>query len=89
MLLLHPGAVFCTEVLQCCFHMQSHSMPTPHQLPDPLQPQQRSISPGGYEQFSLSDNFPSLHVLSPPPQQQTSSLSRQQLPPFDMSTGAL
>jgi hypothetical protein len=61
----------------------------PHQLPDPMQPQQRSLSPGGFEMFSLSDNFPSLQVLSPPPQQQTSSLSRQQLPPFDMSSGAL
>ncbi len=72
--------------------LQSHSMPTPQQLPDPLQ---RSISPGGFDSFSLAADFPSLTMLSPQSQQQQQqqqqpppSLTRQQLPSYDLSSGA-
>ena len=72
-------------------------MPTPQQqLPDPLQ---RSISPGGFDSFSLAADFPSLTMLSPHSQQAQQaqhaqhaqqaqgppSLSRQQLPSYDLS----
>ncbi|CAL5227844.1 g10876 [Coccomyxa viridis] len=70
---------------------RSHSMPTPQQLPDPLQ---RSISPGGFDSFSLAADFPSLTMLSPQSQQQQQqqqqpppSLTRQQLPSYDLSSG--
>ncbi len=67
-------------------HVQSHSMPTPQQLPDPLQ---RSISPGGFDSFSLATDFPSLSMLSPHSQhqQQAPSLPRQQLPSYDLASG--
>ncbi len=69
--------------------LQSHSMPTPQQLPDPLQ---RSISPGGFDSFSLAADFPSLTMLSPQSQQQQQQqpppgLTRQQLPSYDLSSG--
>ena len=64
-------------------------MPTPQQLPDPLQ---RSISPGGFDSFSLAADFPSLTMLSPQQeqqqQQQSSSIGRQQLSSYDLSSGA-
>ena len=76
----------CWMVRRWLVHVQSHSMPTPQQLPDPLQ---RSISPGGFDSFSLATDFPSLSMLSPHSQhqQQAPSLPRQQLPSYDLASG--
>jgi len=77
-----------TSGLQDPLYVQSHSMPTPQPLPDPLQ---RSISPGGFDSFSLAADFPSLTMLSPQQQQQqqqSSSIGRQQLSSYDLSSGA-
>ena len=55
--------------------LQTQSLPVPQPAAPELQ--QRSMSPGGFDSFTLAAEYPSLHMLSPQ-SQQTPLFSRHQ-----------
>lgn len=56
--------------------MQTQSLPVPQPAGGP-ELQQRSMSPGGFDTFTLTAEYPTLHMLSPQ-SQQTPLFSRHQ-----------